>query len=278
MCVKGCQEVVSQKLNRRGFLKAATAATLATATSHGVAQMAFADHGLRNIPFRRVVDLTHTFCEGFPVYTFDNPVRRTLVTVPANGFYAQEWTFGEHSGTHMDAPGHFVFGGRLTPEIEPEELVVPLIVVDIRHKVAQDPDSLLDLDDLLYWEKKHGRIPRGCCVAMYSGWEQFVDDQDAFRGTDANGVYHFPGFGLDAVDFLLEERDIHCIAVDTMSLDNGPSTTFDVHIRLLGADRYGLENIANLGQLPPKGSTIIAAIIPWQDGSGGPGRVLALTR
>jgi kynurenine formamidase len=178
----------------------------------------------------------------------------------------------------MDAPGHFIADGRRTPEIDPAELVVPLVVVDIRRKVAQNPDALLSLSDVQAWEKKHGRIPKGSCVAMYSGWEQFVGDQGLYRGTDNQGVYHFPGFGLEAVDFLLEERSIHGIAVDTLSLDNGPSATFEVHLRLLGADRWGLENVANLGQVPPRGATIIAGVLPWEEGSGGPGRVLALVR
>lgn len=278
MCVEQCQKVVSQKLNRRNFLKTAAAATVTAAVGHRVAKPIYADHDLGNIPFRQVVDLTHTFRAGFPVYTFDNPTRETLVTVEENGFYAQKWTFGEHSGTHMDAPGHFIVDGRRCPDLDPEELVVPVVVVDIRDKVANNPDALVSLDDLQAWEKKHGRIPKGSCVAMFSGWEQFVGDQDAFRGTDSNGVYHFPGFGLEVVDFLLEERSIHGIAVDTLSLDHGPSSTFDVHIRLLGADRWGLENVANLGNLPPRGATIVAAVIPWEEGSGGPCRVLGLVR
>lgn len=278
MCIKGCQEVVSQKLSRRGFLKTAGAATLAAAAGHHLAQTTRAEHGLRNIPFRQVIDLTHTFRAGFPVYAFDNPTKNTLVTVEEDGFYAQEWTFGEHSGTHMDAPGHFISGGRRVDKIEPEELILPLVVVDIRARVEENPDALVTLADLQAWEKKHGRIPTGSCVAMLSGWEKFVNDQDAFRGTDENGVYHFPGFGLEAVDFLLEERSIHGIAVDTMSLDNGPSSTFDVHIRLLGADRYGLENVANLDRLPARGATIVVGVIPWEEGSGGPCRVLGLVR
>ena len=87
----------------------------------------------------RMQDLTHTFTAGFPVFTFDAPRRRTLVTIPAGGFYAQEWTFGEHSGTHMDAPGHFVSGGRLSPEITPQELIVPVIVIDIAARAASTP-------------------------------------------------------------------------------------------------------------------------------------------
>jgi kynurenine formamidase len=91
----------------------------------------------------------------------------------------------------------------------------------------------------------------------------------------ADGRFHFPGFGLEAVEWLLERRHIRAIGVDTVSLDIGASTTFDVHKRLLGADRYGLENLANLGHIPPRGAEAIVGVIPWEQGSGGPCRVLA---
>lgn len=287
MCLKGCQEHVSQRLNgqepageklsRRGFLKTAAAATAALAAGAPALPALGAPERQAppQFPFRRVVDLTHTFRAGFPVYAFDNPTRSTRVTIESDGFYSQDWTFNEHSGTHMDAPGHFITGGRGAAQIAAEELIRPLVVVDISHKAAVNPDAQLTLEEVEAWEKRHGRIPRGSCVAMYSGWEKYVDDQAAFRGEAPDG-FHFPGFRIDAVDFLLEERDIGSIAVDTMSLDYGQSATFDVHFRLLGSDRWGLENVANLANMPARGGFIVAAVIPWEKGSGGPARVLGL--
>ena len=124
----------------------------------------------RRIPEKRTRDLTHVFTEGFPVYSFDPPSRRTLVTVEDDGFYSQEWTFGEHSGTHIDAPGHFIAGGRLSPQLRPAELIAPIVVIDISKKPAADPDAVVTRQDVSSFERGRGRIPRDAIVAMYSGW------------------------------------------------------------------------------------------------------------
>lgn len=158
----------------------------------------------------RLQDLTHTFRTDFPVFAIgEEPTRRTSVTIEDNGYYLQEWTFYEHTATHVDAPGHFSPGGRLAPDLTVEELL------------------------------------------------------------------DFPGFDAEAVDWLLRRRRITAIGVDTLSLDPGPSATFDAHVTLLGADRYGLENLANLDRIPPQGATLIVGLVPWEKGSGGPCRVLA---
>lgn len=276
MCLPGTMEVVRERVETEGLPQisrrkllvggaaAAAAATLPVPALAG-----------RKKPGNRVQDLTHVFREGFPVYTFDNPTRRTLVTVEENGFYSQEWTFGEHTGTHMDAPGHFIADGRRSPEITVRELFAPAVVIDISHKVAGNADAVVNVDDLRAFERRHGRIPRGAAVFEYSGWESRVHDQDLFRNTGPDGLYHFPGFGIDAVEWLLEHRDIKCIGVDTLSLDFGASTTFDVHITLLGADKYGLENLANLTRIPARGALVYVGLIPWEEGSGGPCRVVA---
>jgi kynurenine formamidase len=269
MCLPGTVEAVRERTNgvtRRGVLAGGGAAALAALLPAG------AQAGRRH---NRIVDLTHIFTAGFPVYTGNAPSRRTLTTIPANGFYKQEWTFDEHSGTHMDAPGHFVDGGRRTPDLSPSELILPIVVIDISSRARRDPDAEVTPDDLRRFERRHGRIPRGALVAMNSGWAAKIGDEAAYKGTDASGVYHFPGFGLDAIEVLLDERRAAAIGVDTLSLDNGPSTTFAVHNTWLPADNYGLENLANLHRLPPEGAVATVGVIPWQDGSGGPARVLA---
>ena len=191
-----------------------------------------------------------------------------------DGFYSQEWTFGEHSGTHMDAPGHFTEGGRLVPQLKPRELLLPIVVIDIADRAQDDPDAIVTPDDLRRFERRHGRIPRGALVAMFSGWASKLGTP-AFTGTDASETYHFPGFGEEAIDVLLDQKRAAAIGVDTLSLDNGPSTTFAVHTKWLGADNYGLENLNNLDRIPPHGATAVVGVIPWQEGSGGPARVLA---
>ncbi len=226
-----------------------------------------------------LADLTHVFREGFPVFGFDPPQRRTLVTIPSGGFYSQEWRLQEHAGTHMDAPGHFVRGGRLSPQIRPSELTgIPLAVVDISERAARNPDAVVRPDDVRRYERRHGRIASGALVAMNSGWARKVNDPLEFKGGEAFPNYHFPGWGIDAVEWLLDNRSPTAIGVDTMSLDPGNSRRFPVHLRWLRANKYGLENLKNLDRIPPRGARVFVGLIPWERGSGGPSRVIAQWR
>jgi kynurenine formamidase len=276
MCLPGTAEAVRKqidekaapRLSRRRLLRAGAGAA-AIAAVPGRAAVAGDERS------GGAQDLTHVLRAGFPVYTFDPPTRRTLVTIEAGGFYSQEWTLGEHTGTHVDAPGHFVPGGRRAPEITLDELFVRVAVIDISARAARDADAEVTVSDLVRWERRHGRIPREAGVFMYSGWEERIDDPDAFKNADADGVYHFPGWSTEAVEWLLERRHISCIGVDTLSLDPGRSTTFGAHLTLLGADRYGIENIANLKHIPARGARAFVGLVPWDEGSGGPCRLSA---
>lgn len=279
MCLPGTAETVRQalddepalpRLSRRAALAGGGAAAIGA-----LLPMEVRAQQPRRRGRRRFQDLTHVFRAGFPVYGGDAPARRTLVTVESDGFYAQAWEFAEHSGTHMDAPGHFVAGGRRTPELRAGELFAPAVVIDISQRAARDADAMVERDDLRRFERRHGRIPRGAVVFMYSGWESRIGDPKAFKNAGSDGKFHFPGFGIEAVDFLLAKRRITGIGVDTLSLDIGASSTFEVHQRLLGADRYGLENVANLSKIPPRGANVVVGVIPWEQGSGGPCRLLA---
>ena len=284
MCLPGTIESVREQTEREGVsrraLLAGGGAAAVAAALPGVADARkrrgrhHGGHG-GGPRFGKITDLTHLFRAGFPVYTGDEPARRTLKNYTPDGFYSQEWTFGEHSGTHMDAPGHFVEGARRVPQLRPDELLAPAAVIDISQRAASDPDAAVEPRDLQRYERRYGRIPRGALVLMDSGWAAKVNDNAAFKNADAGGTYHFPGFGIDAVEWLLDRRDIRGIGVDTLSLDPGNSATFDVHKRLLGADRYGIENVANLPALRRKGAYVSVGVIPWEEGSGGPCRVLA---
>jgi kynurenine formamidase len=282
MCLPGTVEKVAERtrtegVSRRSFLAAAGAAGAAGVTSTLLPSTALASGRGKGRNRHNAVDLTHTFSAGFPMYTGAEPSRRTTTTIPANGFYGQEWTFGEHSCTHMDAPGHFVAGGRLTPEIKPNELMLPVAVIDISKKARQDPDAQVTPDDLISYERKHGRIPKHAAVLMDSGWADKLPDEAAYKNADSAGTYHFPGFGIEAVEWLLDKRSPRAIGVDTLSLDPGNSTTFEVHVRWLGADHFGIENLNNLGELRPRGATAFIGVIPWEEGSGGPCRVIAFS-
>jgi kynurenine formamidase len=279
MCVPGTAETVRAALadrepepprvSRRTALAAAggtlvAAAMPSTAAAGGRKRRRRGGRG-------KLVDLTHVYRDDFPLFPGAPATqRRTHVTIADDGFYGQVWTLWEHTCTHMDVPGHFIEGGRTSEEIKPEELVAPIVVVDISERASREPDTEVTPNDLRRFERRHGRIPRGAMVAMYSGWESRAGSEDAYR----NGM-EFPGWGEAAVDWLLERRNPGGIAVDTMSLDPGSSTTFASHKTILGADRIGIENLRNLKKLPARGATVMMGLIPWRDGSGGPARILA---
>jgi|RhiMetdeSRZDD1v2_1073273.scaffolds.fasta_scaffold114425_3 kynurenine formamidase len=281
MCVPGTREVVMKRLSRRDFFKA-TAALMAGALIPAPAvDTASSDEGLDLTelmarPFKRAVDLTHVITEDFPTYFGDRNLDiETLFTYAQNGFNMFRWHLVEHTGTHMDAPFHFSTDGMSADQIPLSMLIVPLVVVDIRRKAEEDPDAQLTLDDLRRWERRHGRIPRNACVAMNSGWAEKVDTPE-FRNADANGVLHFPGFHLEAVQFLVEERRVHGIAVDTLSLDYGPSPDFAVHYFWLPTNRWGMEAVANLNSVPARGATLIVGGPKIAGATGGPSRLIAL--
>jgi kynurenine formamidase len=225
---------------------------------------------------RRVVDLTHRLVKAFPVFDHAQPTDEVVNDFGTTGYYSKRWAISEHTGTHIDTPGHFSQGGRLVDELTPDELIVPIVVIDIKNKARQDPNATVDPDDLQRWERRHGRIPRGALVAANSGWAAKAADPLEFLGGPAFPEYNFPGWSIEGTDWLLRYRDPVGIGVDTVSLDPGNSTTFDVHVGFLGADRYGIENLNGLDRLPPRGAEAFVGPIPWEDGSGSPCRVLAV--
>jgi kynurenine formamidase len=283
MCGPGTQEAVQAALAaeeaQRGLSRRAALAAGAGALAAGLMpSTAAAGHGhgrgrKRGRHGSRVVDLTHTFREDFALYP-NSPTasRETARTIADDGFYGQVWKFWEHTATHMDVPGHFVAGGRTSEEITLQELIRPLVVIDISERAAGAPATEVTVDDLRRYERRHGRIPKGALVAMDSGWGAKAADATAF----INGM-QFPGFSGDATTWLLENRRIGGIGVDTLSLDNGPSSSFASHLAVLKADRVGIENLANLDKVPRRGATIVMGLIPWKEGSGGPARVFATT-
>ncbi len=278
MCVPGCQETIRRRWSRREFLKVAAGASLGAAVAAGPARRALADGHVGAVhgrPFNRVVDLTHVMDEDFPTYGGGQQLFKTeLFNFAEHGFNMYEWTVNEHTGTHMDAPLHFTLDQDSADQIPVDKLVLPLIVVDIKAKAAANADAQVTPDDLRAWERHHGRIPAGACVAMNSGWADHLGTP-MFRNADSGGVMHFPGFREDAAAMLIE-RGAEAIAVDTLSLDFGPSGDFATHYLWLGSNRWGMENVANLDLLPPRGSTIIAGGPKVAGATGGPSRVIAL--
>jgi kynurenine formamidase len=258
-------------IDRRALLSAGGAAALASLLPGKAANAAEVAH--RN---GRLQDLTYVFGPDFPHAAGPSATRSTLFTIERDGFYAQQWSFWEHYATHLDVPGHFIPGGRLTPQIDPSELMfVPAAVIDISARAARNPDSKVEVADLRRYERRYGRIPHCALVIMESGWQSRVNNADAFLGRDSAGKVHFPGFSADAATFLIEHRDIAGVAVDTISIDAAANTGAPVHHTVLGADRYALENLANLARIPRSGAQVFIGVVPWEQGSGGPCRVVA---
>jgi len=279
MCVPLCERKITETvLNRRNFLKASGAAAAAATASFMATPISAKEELFRpmNISINKIVDLTHQLTPEFP--TFDGEPQlsiKEVTTLAKDGYNIHGYEItNEHFGTHLDAPFHF--SDKDTADLIPvENLVGPLCVLDIRDKANKDADALLTADDIKKWERRYGRIPFGGIVAMYSGWDQHVNTPK-FRNADDKKVMHFPGFALDAIQFLLTNRQVKGIVVDTLSLDHGPSTKFDVHFNWLPTNRWGLECAANLGQLPARGATVVVGGPKYKGATGGPSRVIAL--
>jgi kynurenine formamidase len=276
MCAPSIIEMVRQDLSRRHFLTALGGAAVAAAV---LPEPAAAEQKPIRLAsgFRDTYDLTHTFSARVPVFPAFKPLQvRQRFTIAKDGFFANEITYDEHTGTHLDGPAHFVASGGTADRIPVDRLFAPLAVVSIEARAARDPDAALTVDDLLAWEKRHGRLPRGAFVAMYSGWDARIGDADRFLNRDTMGTMHAPGFSEMAARFLVEERDIVGAGVDTLSLDIAAAPKFVAHLALLGAGKYGVELIANLGRVPPARATIIVGAPKHEGASGGPVRVFAV--
>lgn len=268
MCVPGCEAAVRRGLSRRGFFGSAAAAGFAATAMPAVAAPR---------SFSKVVDLTHTLSPDFPSFFGIAGIElQREKDIKKDGYNLNWWRVIEHAGTHLDAPLHFSDAGASVDKIDPETLVVPLAVVDVAAKARQNPDYLMSPDDLAAWEKSHGRLPQGCCVAMQSGWGSLAGDGGKFTGRDIDGTYHFPGIGPDAAQWLISQRQVLGLAVDTLSLDNGPSRDFLTHKAWLPSGRWGLENVANLDQVPAAGATLVVGTPKVKDATGAPARLFAL--
>lgn len=264
--------VKTNMLSRRGLFRAAAAgAATAAAASASVLSPAPAFAATS----ATVTDLSHELYEEFPTYFGPQQFfREQKFNFKEHTFNLFELRFSEHTGTHMDAPLHFSADGLSVAEIPVEKLVVPLVVIDIRERAAQDPDAQVTPDDIKAWVSANGEIPDNACVALNSGWSARLGT-DTFRNADADGKMHFPGFHVETAQALLE-TGASGIAVDTLSLDYGLSADFATHNVWLPAGRWGLEAVANLDRLPASGATLVVGAPKVRGGTGGPARVLAL--
>ncbi|MFP3942039.1 MAG: cyclase family protein [Thermoanaerobaculia bacterium] len=232
----------------------------------------------------RLVDLTHPFDEE-AIYWPTAPSGFQLEEVhhgptEAGYFYsANRFCAPEHGGTHLDAPIHFAEGAQAADEVPLERLVAPAVVVDVSEQAAADPDYRLTPDDMAAFEAEHGTIPEGAIVLLRTGWGERWGDPLRYLGDDTPGDasdLHFPSYGEAAAELLVAERGVAVLGVDTASIDYGPSREFPVHQVAGAADVSGLENVAELHELPPTGAWVLALPMKIAGGSGGPVRIAAL--
>jgi len=277
MCSPLIIHSVREQLSRRAFLHGVGGA-LAAAAAAGSSPVAAQQRPVRLAKgFRDVHDLTHVFSPRTPVFPAFKPIQiRPKFSIAKDGFFANEVTFDEHTGTHLDAPAHFVANAVTADKLPADKFFAPLAVISIADRAAKDADALLSVDDVLAWEKQHGRLPAGAFVAMHSGWDAKVATADRFLNKDAKGTMHAPGFSEEVARFLVKERDIVGAGVDTLSLDAASASRFVAHLALLGAGKYGVELLANLGTVPPSGATIIVGGPKHEGATGGPARVYAV--
>jgi kynurenine formamidase len=231
-----------------------------------------------------LVDLTYPFNEEtvyWPTAPRDFELERLAYGPTEAGYFyaANALCTPEHGGTHLDAPIHFHENRRTVEDVPLSQLIGPAVVIDVQAKAAADRDYRLKADDVLDFERRHGRIEADSIVLLRTGWGKFWPDRKAYLGDDTPGDasrLSFPSYGADAARLLVEERQVAVLGVDTASIDYGRSTDFVVHRIAAAANVAGLENVANLEQLPPRGTTIIALPMKVEGGSGAPVRVVAL--
>jgi kynurenine formamidase len=237
-----------------------------------------------------VIDLTAPLHAGTPILELPEPFGQTerfqlheISRYDDRGpaWYWNNFTTGEHTGTHFDAPIHWVTGQDRddVASVPPGRLVGPAAVIDRSAQAAEDPDYLLEVDDLRAWEAEHGPLPDGGWLLYRTGWDARSEDPAAFANADEQGP-HTPGISIECARYLAEETTLLGLGVETVGTDAGAAHSFDppfpCHSFLLGADKYGLTQLQNVAQLPPTGAIVIAAPLPIVGGSGSPTRVLAL--
>ncbi len=236
------------------------------------------------LPEGEWVDLSHDFCAEtiyWPTATrFQLEVDSKGMT--ANGYWyeANTFTTAEHGGTHIDAPVHFARDTLTVDKIPIERLAGPAVVVDVTRQAAADRDYQVRVTDLEAFEARHGRIPEGAIVLLRTGFGSYWPDAQRYmgsaeRGPEAALQLHFPGLHPSAATWLVEQRRIRAVGLDTPSIDHGPSRLFHTHRVLFKANTPAFENVANLDRVPATGAWVIALPMKIRGGSGGPLRIVA---
>lgn len=239
---------------------------------------------LNDFPEGRWIDLTHDFSDETVYWVTAEPFKRTTVaegTTPGGYYYsAYNFSGAEHGGTHIDSPIHFAEGKKTVDQIGLDQLIAHGVKIDVSAKAANDRDYQITTDDIANWESANGKIPEWSIVLFQTGFGSKWPDKKAYLGTDQKSPdavkdLHFPGLHPDAAKWLVENRKIHAVAIDTASIDYGQSALFESHVALMTNNIPAFENVANVDKLPAKGFHIIALPMKIKGGSGAPLRIVA---
>lgn len=242
------------------------------------------DAGRLALPSTEIVDLTHAFNAETIYWPTAEGFRRTVTSrgVTDQGYYYEAGTFSaaEHGGTHLDAPVHFWEGARAVHEIPLEQLAGAAVVIDVSGQASGNPDYRISTEDIQSWESTRSPIADGSIVLFRTGFGTFWPDRQRYLGTtetgpDAVTQLHFPGLHPDAAAWLLANRSVKAVGIDTPSIDYGQSQNFRTHQILFEENIPALENVANLDQLPVQGAIVIALPMKIDGGSGAPVRIIA---
>jgi kynurenine formamidase len=235
---------------------------------------------------QRFVDLTHPFEPGIPHWPdFPDEERQTLYSheegegTAGTGFYAQQYSLVGQWGTHVDAPAHFVKGGRTVDQIRVEEMFLRLVVIDVHDRVSRNPDYTVTMRDVVNWERTHGPIPSDAFVVLRTDWSKRWPDVDAMRNEDDEGVAHYPGWSQAVLQHLCDVRGVAAIGHETTDTDPGVATSagdYSLETYVLSRDKYQIEHLTNVDQLPEWGAVAVVTFPKPKDGSGFPARVFAI--
>lgn len=236
---------------------------------------------MRTIKYRKIIELSHKIDDKIVSWPgdkkFNNPYSKKLITnYSDNGFYSNSFIMLEHTGTHIDAPIHGFENRFSIDQIPVESFIVNGCVINVSKQVQNNPDYQLQVEDIKRWEKLNGKIKGNSFVIMRTDWSELWDRPSMYINKDHSGIMHFPGFSKESIEFLIKERGIAGIGVETLSIDPGTSVDFDIHKTLFSSNKYAIENMTNIKFLPPKNFTIIAIPLRLNDGSGSPVTVIAL--
>ncbi|MBV7302558.1 cyclase family protein [Corynebacterium sp. TAE3-ERU2] len=228
----------------------------------------------------RWVDLTHSFHAGQPHFgALPDETRERLYTVEEHGFEIDRYSIVGQWGTHVDPPVHFVTGARPLDEIPVEQMVLPLVVIDVHEQAAADADYSPTVEDILEWEKRHRPIPEGSFVALRTDWSQRWPDATAMNNADEEGINHYPAWNPTVVEWLITERNITALGHETTDTDLGARVSrgeLPSELLLLQHDRWQIEMLCNLNQVPEVGALIVASWPKPLHGTGFPARAFAI--